>query len=231
MRSLSKLVEMVRGPRRTRRGSAIITVILVLLILTVVGLGIAYFTKVEDAISGNDRLQKTGFYAAEAGLRTGEEAIKRNVLSQTQLNTLLDPAQAPTPVTGLLTPPGGGFQAVILRAGTPTVIQYYQVRFSTPATTLLVRNEQAIFSVYVRNNVDDPGGATQDQDQKINLISVGQVAFVGSDGTTLEVDGSGVARGAITRILEEQLAISFVGAGDASGKNINQGGTSQITIN
>ena len=58
-----------------RRGSALITVILVVLVLTVVGLGIAYFTSTEDKISGNAKMSRVGFYAAEAGLRQAEALV------------------------------------------------------------------------------------------------------------------------------------------------------------
>ena len=54
------------------RGSALVSVILVLLVLTIVGVGIAYFTSMEDRLSGNTRITKAGFYAADAGLRRGE---------------------------------------------------------------------------------------------------------------------------------------------------------------
>ena len=57
------------------RGSALVSVILVLLVLTIVGVGIAYFTSMEDRLSGNTRITKAGFYAADAGLRRGEALL------------------------------------------------------------------------------------------------------------------------------------------------------------
>ena len=56
--------------------------ILVVLVLTVVGLGIAYFTSTEDRMSGNTKMSRIGFYAAEAGLRDAEAAVT----SYAQLN-------------------------------------------------------------------------------------------------------------------------------------------------
>ena len=47
--------------------------LLVVLVLTIIGIGVAYFTQLEDQTSGNIRLAKTAFYAAESGLRTGEQ--------------------------------------------------------------------------------------------------------------------------------------------------------------
>ena len=57
------------------RGSALVSVILVLLVLTIVGVGIAYFTSMEDRLSGNTRIAKAAFYAADAGLRRAELAL------------------------------------------------------------------------------------------------------------------------------------------------------------
>src|SRR5450756_2895614 len=57
------------------RGSALVSVILVLLLLTIVGVGTAYFTSMEDRLSGNTRIAKAGFYAADAGLRRGEALL------------------------------------------------------------------------------------------------------------------------------------------------------------
>ena len=59
------------------RGSALVSVILVLLVLTIVGVGIAYFTSMEDRLSGNTRIAKAGFYAADAGLRRGEALLNK----------------------------------------------------------------------------------------------------------------------------------------------------------
>ena len=61
------------------RGSALVSVILVLLVLTIVGVGIAYFTSMEDRLSGNTRITKAGFYAADAGLRRGEAILNKAV--------------------------------------------------------------------------------------------------------------------------------------------------------
>ena len=61
--------------RGSRRGSALMMTVLVVLILTIIGIGVAYLTQVEDKFSGNDRTAHSGFYAAEAGLRVGEKLI------------------------------------------------------------------------------------------------------------------------------------------------------------
>lgn len=201
-------------PRRGKRGSALITVILMLLVLTVVGVGVAYLTQVEDKITGNDRFLKSAFYAAEAGLRLGEAVIAAEILFPSQLGPNL--LQAAGVAGGGTTPdlvlPGGGRAGLVLRLGAgPT--EYSPAVSSTCCTVAPVsltgtggppdaQATQARFTLYVRNNEDDPSGqATVDTDAKVQLISVGQV-FVGFT-TPRPV--------AITKILEEQ--ITFVKEG------------------
>lgn len=60
---------------RKENGSALITVIMVVLVLTMVGLAITYFMQVEDRTSGNDLRMKQALYAAETGLRAGERVL------------------------------------------------------------------------------------------------------------------------------------------------------------
>src|SRR5712671_986427 len=94
---------------RRRRGSALMLSILVVLVLTVIGIGIAYFTQVEDKISGNNRLAMSGFYAAESGLRAGEALISNALTDASNpqtFNSLLNTGATPT-----LSPPGGGYTA------------------------------------------------------------------------------------------------------------------------
>src|ERR1035437_3774537 len=108
-------------PCRQPRGSALVSVILVLLVLTIVGVGIAYFTSMEDRLSGNTRIAKAGFYAADAGLRRGEALLGEFVN--------LDPAACtlqPSPLTQLLAAnplvfnvPGGGYAAGVLDFSSP----------------------------------------------------------------------------------------------------------------
>jgi hypothetical protein len=189
------------APRRRRRpparGSALITVILVVLILTVVGIGIAYFTQVEDRISGNDRLAKTSFYAAETGLRTGEEVLANYSRGGNPINTLLN-ASAPS---GVFNPPGGGAQAKSFRVGSITYLNRDVPRLQASADSGSAFYLRAQYSLYIRNNVEDRGLVTsgvpdpgQDADNKVNLIAVGSVLVNGQN--------------AVTRVLEEQLELT-----------------------
>ena len=203
------------------RGSALVSVILVLLVLTIVGVGIAYFTSMEDRLSGNTRITKAGFYAADAGLRRAEAILNglsdlSGACAPVSLTNLFQTGSTPT-----LAVPGGGYTAIPLDLTglstaaclTPLGIaqqKFYNVPVPVDAGTPVV--DRATYSLYVRNNVDDASGsATVDDDGIINVVSVGTVTLTA--GTTL------------TRILEEQLLLTTGGAFGSSQKNLNAGGT------
>ena len=147
-----------------RRGSALIIVILVALVLTVIGLGIAFFATTEDKTSGNVRMSKVGFYAAEAGLREAEAAITTYASSR--------PAGDCTPLlTGTpYNPPGGG------RPAYPLVIDGRRFANIVLPVELGDPSTRAMYSVFVRNNEEDlTGGNNADSDKRINIVVVGQM--------------------------------------------------------
>ncbi len=72
------------------KGSALITVILVVLVLTMIGLAASLYMTMEDRVSQNDKLSQTAFHAAQAGLKAGEQVF--NGVTQSQLDQLLNPA-------------------------------------------------------------------------------------------------------------------------------------------
>jgi hypothetical protein len=194
--------------RRTTRGSALITVVLVVLILTIIGIGIAYFTSVEDRMSGNTRIQKAAFYAADSGLRKGEALISGVVGNNISMGALLT-YDGSVPA---LKVPGGGYDAVILRCadvtGAKTVQDFNDIAISLAGSVV----DKAFYSLYIRNNVEDiAGSATVDGDSVINLVSVGKIRF--SNGNEM------------TQILEEQLVVSATGTDTGSQKGANSGGT------
>jgi hypothetical protein len=207
-----------------RRGSALVSVILVLLVLTIVGVGIAYFTSMEDRLSGNTRIAKAGFYAADSGLRRAEAILSglpnlAGTCAPVTLTNLLSTGSTPA-----LAVPGGGYAAIPLDlttistaaclatlTGGVTQTKYKDIPVPVDAATPVV--DRATYSLYVRNNVDDASGsATVDNDNIINVVSVGTVTLTA--GT------------AVTRILEEQLILQTGGAFMAAQKNLNAGGTS-----
>ena len=206
------------------RGSALVSVILVLLVLTIVGVGIAYFTQMEDRLSGNTRIAKAAFYAADAGLRRAELALTNTAGVKSTCAPISITQILSTGATPVLSVPGGGYTAIPLNlttfngvdsGGNPCLaltdqIQYLNIPIPVVAATPVV--DRATYSIYVRNNVDDPSGSpTSDTDGIANIVSVGTVQLVA--GTS------------ITRILEEQVLLSSGGSFGSSQKNLNAGGT------
>ena len=205
----------------TRRGSALVMVLLVILVLTTIGIGLAYFTTVEDRISGNARLQKAGFYAAESGLRSGEAALGNFVAGNLDPNLLL-PTSAQVSATPApaktYDPPGGGYRALLLEQGGTS---YEKV---VMPSTLDDTHARLIFTLYVRNAAEDSSGnAYTNLDKKVNLIAVGEY---------VTVDGSGaiVSRG-IQKVLEEQVNMKPEGTSSATQKGGQAGGTGSGTKN
>ena len=205
-----------------QRGSALVSVILVLLVLTIVGVGIAYFTSMEDRLSGNTRIAKAAFYAADGGLRRAELALSNTaglISTCTPITLTQILSVAPVAPGAVLNVPGGGNPAVPLdlrtfnQAGCLAVadqIQYFNIPIPVVASTPVV--DRATYSIYVRNNVDDPSGSpTTDADSIANIVSVGTVQLVAGQS--------------ITRILEEQVILAAGGSFGSSQKNLNAGGT------
>ncbi len=199
------------GKARSTRGGALIIALLVVLVLTIIGIGVAYFTQLEDQTSGNTRLAKTAFYAAETGLRTGEQAL-------TDAEALAATATELVSYTGgtAVALPGGGRQGVPLYVR-GAVYDRIVLRAATGTSDV------ATFTLYVRNNVEDPANsAIADADKIINLVSVGQV------WTTRGVDGAGLPipdRLLATKILEEQIELSRFGRSFSDQEGADAGGT------
>ncbi|MGE5716286.1 MAG: PilX N-terminal domain-containing pilus assembly protein [Acidobacteriota bacterium] len=215
------------------RGSALVSVILVLLVLTIVGVGIAYFTSMEDRLSGNTRITKAGFYAADAGLRRGEALLVEVInldatacgmpgVSQARLTTLLTGRTPP-----ILKVPGGGYDAEVLDLSTLPAAAvtclggnakdaraYLNIPIPPPAGISVV--DRVSYSLYLRNNVDDTQGTdTLDTDSIVNLVSVGTVQLA-----------AGVV---VTKIIEEQLVLTAGGGAVGGQKDVNAGGTNTVS--
>ncbi len=194
---------------KRNRGSALVVALLFILILTFLGIGVAYLASTEDRISGNEKILKAGFYAAEAGLRAGESQLGSFVSGGGNADTLL---------TGTTyAPPGGGWTAYLLIIGGNAV---QNVKVQTLRTD---PNARGIYTLYVRNNQDDPSlSQTQERDGKLCLISVGEYVTVDSSGNI-------VTRG-IQKVLEEEVSLSALGATVNSQKGVNPAGTGSGTF-
>ena len=210
-------------PCRQPRGSALVSVILVLLVLTIVGVGIAYFTSMEDRLSGNTRIAKAGFYAADAGLRRGE-ALLNEVINLDPTNCGVQSLSQLLAVrTGpVLKVPGGGYDALALDFSTISSAvclgadrkAYLNVLIPPPAGVSVV--DRVSYSLYLRNNVDDALGTDiVDMDSIVNLVSVGTVQLA--------------AGAVVTKIIEEQLLLSAGGGSTGAQKDVNAGGTNTIS--
>ena len=201
---------MRRVTRSGRRGSALVTVVLVILILTIVGLGVAYFAQMEEGLSGNARMTRAAFYVAEVGLRKGESIIGNSIVGASiAISTILNCAGCSPPINL----PGGGWQGITLKATDPeggSTTEFVNMAVKVPAGVGVF--DRGTYSLYVRNNPEDPAGPTNDTDTIILLISVGQVRGAGGR--------------VYTKILEEQLLTGSFGAPAFSQYLSNAGGTS-----
>ncbi len=200
----------------SRRGSALITVLIVVLVLTVVAIGIAFFTSTEDRISGNARMSRVGFYAAEAGLRQAEALVTNFTAA------LGGSASSLLAGTGadVYSPPGGGRPAYLLKLNS---VSYRNVVVDQKLGDDAMR---PMYSLFIRNNQEDPGGDNADTDGRVNIIAVGQMVLVDPSTNTPVVDKNGNPTIGITKILEEQIDTNPEGSSAATQKGANTGGTS-----
>ena len=62
-----------------QRGSALIIALLMLVVLTLLGISATTTSTVELQISGNDKLYKRSFFAADGGTAAGSELVEQNI--------------------------------------------------------------------------------------------------------------------------------------------------------
>lgn len=204
---------------RKQKGIALITVVLILLVLTVLGLTATIMMTQEDRLSSRLELQKEAFYAAEAGLRHGERVCSNISFSADALTSLLresfaahPPRPCPAVSPGLPQHPPAGRDA---RNWTiETLGNYLRDSDGSPLDNREVfipslsgrgRNRRTFYSLYVRNNPLDAGNAVsppmnQDPDNRLRLVAVGFI----TDGNG--VNNLGQANVLAVRILEEELS-------------------------
>ncbi len=207
---------------RTERGVALITVILVLLVLTVLGITASVLMTQEDRTSSRQQQDRAAFYAAEAGLRKAEQ-----ILGSVQISQISGLLQGPTTPATLAVTPNNPQPPIWGNLGTWTAAYLGCYLVDTGGTTQANQalpinvasgafgSQYLYYSVYVRNNPTDPcGGVTCDGDYTVQVMSAGWVAS--QDGTPLAV-----------KILEEQYGFSNPGGiGTTLQKELNAGATS-----
>ena len=78
----------MRGKSRMgdERGIVLIVALMLLLVLTILGIGSISTTSFESIISGNERLANVAFYAAEAGIQRGVNQVPNTTpISKTEI--------------------------------------------------------------------------------------------------------------------------------------------------
>lgn len=188
---------------REERGSALITVILVVLVLTLVGLAALVYMGMEDRISANDRLSKEALYAAEVGLRQGERALATQLTGGNSITMLLsrpnDSVATPAVTPAVPQVPAAQTMAAydlahlgtyLYDASGTAPLANQAISYDTPSGTTV--DNRAYYSLYLRNNPDDyTGTPTQDQDAKVVLISVGYIQGGGGNIVAVKIVAEG----------------------------------------
>ncbi len=212
---------MVKGRlvSRGERGVVMIVVVLLLLVLTVLGMSAAIMMTQEDRSSSRAELAKEALYVAEAGLRRGEVVLSNVAYTNPTLTAMIThlPSGSCQAVTPAVPQPPVGFSSWDLAhlgtfmqangtSGSELVNVDMTQAFGLPG------NRRALYSLYVRNNDSDTGGAAINNDTKIRIVSVGWIA--NDRHVPLAV-----------KILEEEF--DFGGLGDTVSvqKQSDQGGT------
>ena len=166
------------------RGSALIIVILVVLVLTMVGLASVFYMTVEDRISQSDKLAQSAMHAAEAGLKAGEQIISKYG-SRDALSAFMKPTSTPQSADSHNDQPNAlsdlmsasHLGSVLYSKGLDsTGSALYDIPVGASGITGL--NER--FSIYVRNNpsdyqTSDGTNYCVDHDFRINIVSRGVV--------------------------------------------------------
>lgn len=217
------------------KGSALITVILVVLVLTMVGVASLFFMSTEERTANISRLEKAAFYAAEVGLRRAESSIQTQYDANPYsfLTSALSYNPAPQTEWNVLQVPNGGTvhpTAVVLTDTLDATLSQPRV---DPAVSIIdpanatiapfelrgiVVDDQSsyitTYNIYIRNDDDDLSN-TVDSNDKVSIVSVG-----------LLVTPSGQV---IRKVIEEGVAP--LGAGTAGWSvqiGVNTGGTGSV---
>ena len=210
---------------RRQRGSALVTVLLILVILSAIGGAAIFMMRQESEVVSQLELEKAAFYAAESGLRRGEQILEREGVFR--VNALLRYDSSNAPETPAVTPtrpqqptdgnPLGTYDVThlgtyLVDGGAP------QARIQVGALGGGIAGGRLFYSLYIRDNPSDivptvPNDVTTDRDARVRLISVGWVE---------RPSGEVMAR----KVLEEEINFSGVAQAPSAQKLVNAGGTS-----
>lgn len=220
-----------------QRGVALITVILILLVLTVLGMAATIMMTQEDRLSARQQVQKEAFYAAETGLRHGERVFAR--IAGFTAEILTEFLQPPVSLGALPDCPATLPRVPQHPAGTRDTGEWNTANLGTylyDGGVFLANqeidmrplsgrmgNRRAYYSLYVRNNPEDMGNlqtppANLSPDSRLRLVAVGFIT-----------DGNGIVAGQANvlavRILEEEMSWERVTGGETLQDIQDAGGT------
>jgi hypothetical protein len=164
------------------RGSALLIVVVVMLILSVTGMAIITMTEDKRTMVYSEMYTREALYAAEIGLRRGERVLL--AAGSVSASALL--AHPPASVTSVVNPPvpqvpTAASEFDLQHLGTYLIDAGVELANQPVALAAMPTGQpapQGFYSLYVRNNPEDVGiSATTDNDFLIRLISVGWTQF------------------------------------------------------
>lgn len=222
---------------RRQRGVALITVILILLVLTVLGMAATIMMTQEDRLSARQQMQKEAFYAAEAGLRHGERVFSNLPAFTNEI--LTERLQPPAALGALPECPATNPRIPQHPAATRNPAMWDTRHLGTyhfDDNSFLVNreidlrplsgrsgNRRAYYSLYVRNNPEDMGNlqtppVNVPPDARLRLVAVGFV----TDGNGVV---GGIANVLAVRMIEEELSWERTPGGETVQDIQDAGGT------
>lgn len=207
------------------RGAALITVIMVLLVLTVLGMAFSMLMSQEDRTSGRQDVQKLAFYAAEAGLRRGERILS-NVKLLAVNGYLANPStirQAWQEYPALPQHPLAGNPASWDTAHLGTYLREGGTQLANVEIPMPGQGKRAFYSVYIRDNPDDkenPNDPLVNKDSRVRLVAVGWVASDPNPDLPFAH-----RRVAAVKIVEEEFNWSGLATSESAQKLVDPGGT------
>ncbi len=210
--------------RTAERGSALLIVVVMALVLSVIGIALLTRTEVDRDIAYSAMHTRAALYAAEAGLREGERALF-NAGGTTAETLLSHDASISTPSVNPQVPdfPDHPWEYDLQHLGTYLTVEGMELAnrevalADVPADGPMPRT---FYSLYVRNNKEDisvadgdiSSDAWEDDDSTLRLVSVGWVQF----GDTIHA----------VKILEEEYSWLGVAQNPSAQKLTDSGGTS-----
>jgi len=177
---------MLSSTLKDEQGSILVVALLMLVLLTMLGISISTTTEIEIQISGNERLRKTTFYVAEAGIENVRAMLSARLIANNA--SRIAQAQDPLWTFALNGPDETNGTADDASVTYDNSVSSNDGAVWIPGGSL----GNTTFTVTVWNNADG-GGATVDSDSLIIVQS--NATGPGGVNTTIEVSLLGAAGG------------------------------------